>query len=169
MTTSILVFAVSTLLVFQTPADSKTITERAIASIDQRFEEALQKRDRTEVESILADPFMWVHALGRVASRPVFIENSIRGLGLARQYTQSSTFERTLAVYGNTAIATARVRNRFPDGRRRCRRKTMRRVTGSNSPTSEVSASAARRRELRKNAFDDRREFVQVIGLADNL
>jgi hypothetical protein len=94
-------------------------------------------------------------------------------------------FLRALEILRNDAVALEHLllpfnmdcaippSERLPDYRvdegARCRRKTMRRVTGSNSPTSDVSASAARRRELRKNAFDDRREFVQVIGLADNL
>ena len=106
-------------LLLQTPADSKATTETDIASVEQRFEQALEKRNRTELDSVLADPFIWVHALeGRVDSRSVFIENSMKGLGLARQYTQSSSFEKTLAVYGDTAIATARVRSRFSDGQR---------------------------------------------------
>src|SRR5262245_36438053 len=120
MTTSLFVFAAASLLL-QTSADSKATTEGAIATVEQRFDQAIEKRDRNELESVLADPFIFVHAgHGNVDSRSVFIENAVRGLGLARQgpHAQLSTFERILAVYGNSAIVTLRRRIRFPDEQR---------------------------------------------------
>ena len=48
-------------------------------------------------------------------SRSVFIGDAMRGMGLGRQHAESSTFERTVAIYGDTAIVTSRVRNRFPN------------------------------------------------------
>jgi ketosteroid isomerase-like protein len=119
MTLWIAIVMAARLLSLQTTADAKSATERAIADVERRFEIAVEKRDRAELEKVLADPFTWIHAQeGRVESRSVFIDNAVRGMGLGRQYTQSATFERTLDIYGDSAIATSRVRNRFPDGGR---------------------------------------------------
>jgi ketosteroid isomerase-like protein len=119
MTLWIAILVAASLSSLQTPPEAKSTSERAIAEVERRFEIALEKRDRAELESVLADPFTWIHAQeGRVESRSVFIDNAVRGMGLARQYTQSATFERTLDIYGDSAIATSRVRNRFPDGGR---------------------------------------------------
>lgn len=118
MNTFILVLSLATSVVSQaTVAESPGEVE--IRAVEQRFEHALEKRDRAELERVLADPFVWIHALdGRVESRSVFIDDAVRGMGLARQYTESSTFERTVSIYGDTATVTARVRNRFPNGKR---------------------------------------------------
>src|SRR5262245_62193189 len=116
MTTSLFLCLVASLLV-QAPADSQATTERAIANVEQRFNQAIEKRDRAELERVLADPFIMVHRHGNVDSRSVFIEGAVRGVGLIRQrpHVQTSIFEKTLTVHGNSAIVTSRVRFRFPD------------------------------------------------------
>lgn len=104
----------------QTPAEKASDAERAIAEVEQRFNQAVEKRDGAELENVLADPFTWIHALdGRVESRATFIASVVNGQALARQRADSSTsFDRALALYANTAIVTSRVRTRFPGGNR---------------------------------------------------
>jgi ketosteroid isomerase-like protein len=115
-----LLLVAATLVSLQIPAEKTSSAERAIAEIEQRFNQAVEKRDRAELEKLLADPFTWIHALdGRVESRSVFIASVLNGQALARQRAESSTtFDRVLAVYANSAITTARVRTRFPGGTR---------------------------------------------------
>jgi ketosteroid isomerase-like protein len=106
---------------FQAPAEKTSAAERAIAAVEQRFNQAVEQRDRAELERVLADPFTWIHALdGRVESRSMFITNVLNGQALARQRADlSTTFDRSVALYGNTAIASSRVRTRFPGGNRK--------------------------------------------------
>jgi hypothetical protein len=119
MTMMFAVAAVTILLASQAATGSSMAIEQSVADVERRFEAALDKRDRAELESILTPQFMWVHAgEGRVDSRAVFIEQSVRGMGLTRQRASVATFERNMAMYDNTVIATSRVRNRFPDGAR---------------------------------------------------
>jgi ketosteroid isomerase-like protein len=89
----------------------------AIDAVEARFDDALAKRDRAALDELLAESFVWIHALdGRVDSRAVFLDQTARGLGLSRQREDHTTFDRTLALYGSTAIRTTRVRIRFKDG-----------------------------------------------------
>jgi ketosteroid isomerase-like protein len=120
MNTVAFAFALLSMLHLQLRADASTPdVERAIGAVEARFDEALEKRDRAALDGLLADSFVWIHALdGRVDSRSVFLDQTARGLGLSRQREESSTFDATLAVYGSTAIRTARVRIRFKDGTR---------------------------------------------------
>ena len=93
--------------------------ERAVAEVEQRLEHALDHRDKAELESVIADTFIWVHALdGRIDSRSVFIANAVRGMGLSRQRNDSSTFDRAVTVYGDAAVVTSGVRSRSPGGDR---------------------------------------------------
>lgn len=98
---------------------STTDVAHAIGLVEARFDEALEKRDRASLDGLLAESFVWIHALdGRVDSRSVFLDQTARGLGLSRQREDASAFADALAVYGSTAIRTARVRIRFKDGTR---------------------------------------------------
>lgn len=93
--------------------------EDAVNAAEQRFEDALARRDRPALESLLADPFTWIHATdARLDTRAVFLDNAASGMGLTRQRNQASTFARTVAIHGDTAITTARVRLRFAGGTR---------------------------------------------------
>jgi ketosteroid isomerase-like protein len=116
----VLLLLAATLAGLQTPAETTRAAERATAEVEQRFNQAVEKHDRAELENFLADPFTWIHALdGRVESRSMFIASVLNGQALARQRADSSTtFDRVVALYGDTAIATARVRTRFPGGTR---------------------------------------------------
>jgi ketosteroid isomerase-like protein len=114
MVPSIVLAAIIT-AVPQVATNTNGATERAIAEVEQRFEQALERRDGTELERLLADPFTWLHGLdGRLDSRSVFIANAMRGMGLSRQRNESATFERTVTVYGDAAVVTSRVRTRSP-------------------------------------------------------
>jgi hypothetical protein len=115
---SAVLILVATLAGLQPQAEKASAAERATAEVEQRFNQAVDKRDDAELERVLANPFTWIHALdGRVESRAMFISNVTKGLGLARQRADSSTtFDRAVAVYDSTAIATSRVRTRFPGG-----------------------------------------------------
>jgi ketosteroid isomerase-like protein len=116
----VLAFTLLSMLDLQRPGDAAAPdVEGAIAAVEAHFDEALAKRDRAALDGLLADAFVWIHALdGRVDSRSVFLDQTARGLGLSRQREESSTFDHTLAVYGSAAIRTARVRIRFKDGTR---------------------------------------------------
>jgi ketosteroid isomerase-like protein len=91
----------------------------AIAIVDQRFDDALAKRDSAALAALLTDSFVWIHSLdGRVDSKTVFVEQTARGLGLSRQREESTTFEDARAIYPTTAVRTSRIRTRFKDGSR---------------------------------------------------
>jgi ketosteroid isomerase-like protein len=120
MNTAVLVFALLSLPMLQLPSPTPaTDVARAIGAVEARFDEALEGRDRAALDGVLAESFVWIHALdGRVDSRSVFLDQTARGLGLSRQREESKTFDQTLAVYGSAAIRTTRVRTRFKDGTR---------------------------------------------------
>jgi ketosteroid isomerase-like protein len=120
MNTAVLGLTLLLLLDLQAPSGTPpTDVARAIGSVEARFEEALEKRDRAALNELLTESFIWIHALdGRVDPRSTFLDQTARGLGLSRQRAESSTFDRTLAVYGSAAIRTARVRIRFRDSAR---------------------------------------------------
>ena len=100
-------------------SSNQSETARAIAAVEARFDEALDKRDQAALAALLSDGFVWVHALdGRIDSRAVFLDLTARGMGLSRQREASSTFDNTLEVYPSTAVRTTRVRTRFKDGAR---------------------------------------------------
>jgi hypothetical protein len=86
MNTAVLGFTLLSLLGLQPPSGAPaTDVARAIGSVEARFEEALEKRDRAALDALLADSFIWIHALdGRVDSRSVFLDQAARGLGLSR-------------------------------------------------------------------------------------
>jgi hypothetical protein len=88
----------------QPAANPDAATQRAVAEVERRFEQALERRDRAALED--------------VDSRSVFINNAARGMGLSRQRNGSTTFDRTVAVHGDTAVVTSRVRTRSADGDR---------------------------------------------------
>lgn len=103
----------------QPGTNANNTAARALAEVEQRFEHALEQRDRAELEAVLAAPFTWVHALdGRIDSRSVFIDNAVRGSGLARQRNDSSVFDRAVILYGDAAVVSSRVRIRSRDGER---------------------------------------------------
>ena len=117
--TYLIVLAAVVMAAPQLATNPSATAERAIAEVEQRFEHALEQHDKAEIESVTAETFIWVHALdGRVDSRSVFMANAVRGMGLSRQRNDSSTFDRTVTVYGNAAVVTSRVRSRSPGGER---------------------------------------------------
>lgn len=120
MNTVVFGFTILSMLNVQLPKSvSATDVAREIGVVEARFDEALEKRDRAMLDGLLAESFVWIHALdGRVDSRSVFLDQTARGLGLSRQREESRTFDNTLAVYGSAAIRTARMRIRFKDGTR---------------------------------------------------
>jgi ketosteroid isomerase-like protein len=93
-------------------------TARAVADLVFRFENALQRRDRAELDKLIAEPFTWVHASdGRVDSRATWLETAARGMALSGQRNQRTEHGAELAVYGDgkdahTAIRVARIRLR---------------------------------------------------------
>jgi ketosteroid isomerase-like protein len=96
-----------------------TSVAQAVAAVDAQFDEALANRSRPALEELLAHPFLWIHALeGRIDDRETFLTQSTRGMGLARQHEETTTFDSRLDVHGTTAISTARLRVRFGDGLR---------------------------------------------------
>jgi hypothetical protein len=98
------------------------------------------------------------------------IENSAASmvsLMASRARTEHETTASLHRCHDHTVIAWAKIDCMAKDFVKRSKCREQRR--NQDSPTSDVSESAARRRKLRKSAFDDRREFVQVTGLVDNL
>ena len=118
MKIAILVLAAATVVVAQSEETSRTAVERAISDVETRFQSALAKRDRAELEKLLTNGFTWVHASGLVEPRSVFIAQAVRGMALTSQQAELARFEKTLAIYGDTVVATGTARNRFPDGLR---------------------------------------------------
>lgn len=96
-----------------TPAASDTASD--IASFEERFAGALERRDATALDALIANPFTWVHASdGRVDNREAWLANAAKGMALTGQRTVRTEHGASLDFYGSpkpqTAVRVARVR-----------------------------------------------------------
>jgi len=98
-----------------TPADD-------IAALESRFSAALDARDAKQLDSLLADPFTWVHSSdGRVDDRKTWLESAARGMALSGQRNARSERGSSLVTYGepaHTAVRISCVRLQFTDQKR---------------------------------------------------
>jgi ketosteroid isomerase-like protein len=79
-----------------------------VAAFEERLARALDQRDRATLETLIADPFTWVHASdGRVDTREVWLANAAKGMALTGQRTVRTEHGASIEFYGEPAPHTA--------------------------------------------------------------
>jgi len=82
--------------------------EREILALEQELLEALNRKDRTTLERLIADGFTFIHSTGRMEIRKEYIDSAVAG-NLARQNLNVEKFDEDLRIYRrNTAIRYSR-------------------------------------------------------------
>lgn len=99
------------------PAAAPTASDTAadVARFEDRFVDALDRRDAMALDALLANPFTWVHASdGRVDNRETWLASAAKGMALTGQRTVRTEHGASLDFYGTpkpqTAVRVARVR-----------------------------------------------------------
>lgn len=81
-----------------------------IAAAETRFSAGLESRDAKLLESLLADPFNWIHSSdGRVDDRATWLASAARGMALSGQRMARSDHGATLQTYGEPAHLAVRI------------------------------------------------------------
>jgi ketosteroid isomerase-like protein len=85
-------------------ADVRDNDEKAVAALDERYQDAVKKNDVATMESILALDFVLVTGRGRMQTRADLIKESAGG---TIKYEHQEDTNRTVRVWGDTAVVTA--------------------------------------------------------------
>lgn len=103
-------------------ATSAATTSDDIAALEARLTSGLDARDAKQLESLIADPFTWVHSSdGRIDDRKAWLDSAARGMALSGQRNARSEHGSTLVTYGepaHTAVRISTVRLVQKDGSR---------------------------------------------------
>jgi len=102
-----LAFIMATVCSSQTSTkDAKS--EKEILVLERELSQALDRKDRGTLESVIADGFTFIHSTGRLETRREYIDNAAAG-NLARQQLNVERANEELRIYGgNTAIRYSR-------------------------------------------------------------
>ncbi len=90
---------------------------QTISAVEVKLESALAERNRTALEALIAEPFLWVHGSdGRVETRDVWLAAAAKGMALSGQRNARTEHGVTIAAYGTaepeTVVRVARVQLR---------------------------------------------------------
>jgi len=77
-----------------------------IADLDIRYQAAVEANDATTMDMILADDFVLVTGNGRTFTKADLLAEARSG---RVQYTRQDASDRTVRVWGDTAVVTARL------------------------------------------------------------
>lgn len=86
-------------------ADNKTVS--AVAELDIEYQAAVERNDDEAMGRILADDFVLITGLGRVFTRDDLLEAARAG---TTTYEYQHAEERTVRLWGDTAVVTALLR-----------------------------------------------------------
>jgi ketosteroid isomerase-like protein len=78
--------------------------ERTVAALDVAYQAAVQANDAAAMDRILADDFVLVTGRGRILTKADLLQEA-RGGTIA--YERQEASERTVRVWGDTAVVTA--------------------------------------------------------------
>ncbi len=85
-------------------AQSSIDAEKAVAALDQEYQEAVRKNDAATMNRILADDFVLVTGTGKIFSKSDLLEEA-RSKRMA--YERQEDSERKVRVWGDAAVVTA--------------------------------------------------------------
>lgn len=85
-------------------AESSADIEKAITQMERDWEEALKNKDKTKLESLIADDYVGIGWDGKISTKAESIANSIAADTKLDSYTLDPIKVR---VYGDVAIATS--------------------------------------------------------------
>jgi len=78
--------------------------ETTVAKLDDDYQAAVARNDAATMDRILADGFVLVNGIGRVFTKDDLLEEARSGRIV---YERQDDSERTVRVYGDTAVVTA--------------------------------------------------------------
>ena len=85
---------------------SETADERAVAALDEEFQAAVKNNDATMIGRILHDDFALVLGTGKTYTKRDLLDEA-RGKRFHYEHQEDS--ERTVRVWGDTAVVTAKL------------------------------------------------------------
>lgn len=80
---------------------------RAVAALDSAYQRAVKNNDVATMASILAEDFVVVEGTGRAWTKADLLESARNG---RTRYEHQEDSERTVRVWGDTAVVTAKLR-----------------------------------------------------------
>jgi uncharacterized protein (TIGR02246 family) len=89
------------------PGEGSQADQRAVAALDTAYQRAVQENDAATMAKILADDFVVVEGTGKVWTKADLLESARNG---GTHYERQEDSERTVRIYGDTAIVTAKLR-----------------------------------------------------------
>lgn len=85
---------------------------RAVAALDTEYQEAVKKNDAATMSRILADDFVLVTGSGKTYSKADMLQDAERG----DVYERNDEESQTVRVWGNTAVVTAKLWEKYTSG-----------------------------------------------------
>jgi uncharacterized protein (TIGR02246 family) len=98
-----MIFAVALLSVILATTDADA---KAVADLDTRYQAAVAHNDATAMGTLLADDFVLVTGKGTAYSKADLLKEAISN---SATYEHQEDSERTVRVYGDTAVVTAKL------------------------------------------------------------
>ncbi len=77
-----------------------------VADLDTQYQEAVKRNDSATMGQILADDFVLINGVGKVYTNADLLEEARNG---TLQYEHQEDSERTVRVWGDTAVVTAKL------------------------------------------------------------
>jgi ketosteroid isomerase-like protein len=90
----------------QDASDANGDASKIVAALDMQYQAAVAKNDATTMDAILADNFTLVTGSGKVYSKADLLQEARSG---RMQYRRQDDSERTVRVWGDTAVVTAKL------------------------------------------------------------
>jgi len=107
MKLSLLLFAGAVGLA-STPAGASDAQDRkTLADLDSRYQKAVEQNDAKTMAEILADDFVLVEGDGKRSTKADLVDDAKSG---KTHYVHQDDSERTVAVFGDTGLVTAKLR-----------------------------------------------------------
>jgi ketosteroid isomerase-like protein len=80
--------------------------QQIVADLDTKYQDAVRRNDAATMDEILADDFVLVSGVGKTSAKADFISEARSGDFV---YERQEDSERTVRVWGDTAVVTAKL------------------------------------------------------------
>lgn len=104
---SVLVFVGMVGLASAAVQGSEAEDRQSLADLDTKYQKAVEQNDTKTMAAILADDFVLVEGDGKRSTKADLVNDAKSG---KTQYVRQDDSERSIAVYGDTGVVTAKLR-----------------------------------------------------------
>ena len=108
-----LAMAVCSVVAVRAGRPSASDDQKAVAALDTEYQAAVKRNDAVTMARLLADDFILVTGSGRVSTRSDLVNEARSG---RVQYEIQDDTQQTVRVWGDTAVVTAKLREKGTDG-----------------------------------------------------